>query len=170
MSETPPINEAQTRPIGQPESNTSLNKLRDSVDSTLGAKIEGVSQSIEATLLEYMLRPSSDPKIIDAMYDLVNNIGTSLSLGNEIEVLPQPVVLDVKAGLVGAARVFDPAGDSHSPIATPEDVGLARRFLELAQRRVGRIDDTTSEADIRMRLSPEQSSPVIRHIKKPSRA
>lgn len=143
-------------------------KLRTATPEEVRRKLDGVSHDMQVGLMTYMLRPSADPEVLALFGELVNRMGHALSIGNMENPLTTTRLEDVKAGLIGAARVLDPSiAEGRSPEGPVGHVRLARRFIELTERNIGVIDKTTGEAEIRQRLRPNQVGATVKHTPKP---
>ena len=137
-------------------------KLRSALSKEVVSGVRKIAAGLEEGVLAYLVRPESDPELIGILDKLVGHLGIALRYGQSTDALPKERLLDVKAGLVGAGRVLDPA-EEFSALSTPSEVSLAARFLDLTRRRVGIFDQKTGESEIRARLSPQAASRTVKH-------
>ncbi len=130
-------------------------------------QLDQLSNKLRTALREYLLRPNSDSSVLGLMDDVVGKLDHSLHFGDNNEPLGNEPLLDVKAALIGARMVLTPNRDRIAPeVESVHNTGLARRFLELSQSRVGTFNPTSGEASLHMRISPEQREWTVKNHKK----
>ncbi len=139
-----------------------LSELRDSMLPDQSEQVKNLVDSLEGTLLLYLNRPNSDSKVVELLMKVVSELDRSLEFGFSGEPLSPNRLMDVKAGLVGASRVLDPSAERFSTVVSSlVTVGLAARFLELVEHRVGTRNPETGESEVRMREEGSNSPTII---------
>jgi hypothetical protein len=142
-------------------------KLKEANAPEVVIQVESLTDNLQNSLLSYMARKGSDKEVLGILNEVFRGLDTSLGYGDASEQLNDEKLKDVKAGLIGAAKVLDPAAERRTPPIEPiEHAGLAHRFLELTERRVGTIDKATGTSTLRMRISKDNVGDTVTYTKK----
>jgi hypothetical protein len=151
-----------------------LDKLRKAVDSPQCEQVEQLGDTVKMVMYDCLRRQGSNPEIIELFNDLLNHMHNSLLAESPQDTSGEQVITqsrndDVKAALLGASMVLDPTTERLS-MPRQQPVGNMRylhRFLEMVQRRVGKLDEASGASEIRIRISPQAAAPTVKYTPKP---
>ncbi|MBI1974919.1 MAG: hypothetical protein HYS57_01005 [Parcubacteria group bacterium] len=150
----------------QQKEKTPLEIFREATPEQHRESIETIGDRLKQALYEYLARPNSDPEVIQLVEALVDSMDHSARLGSNAESLRKPDLEDLKAGLIGARMVLTPGRErAELEIESVNHVRHAAHFLELARDRVGTLNPRTGDAEIAMKVSPNQRGGKVTHRK-----